>query len=135
MQSKATANPNPNIFGFFLDRKHSQLNDGVDCGWLTEETLKSDTKMIWGCPIFSVSEVDGDEHTMNTAEIHDDKWMITCMTLTSLSIDPCRQCNSSQPCKIFATPHTCARSRRPRSGKLQSSNPQWNSRSHKLSVA
>jgi hypothetical protein len=45
----------------------------VDCGCLTEETLKSDTKMIRGYPIFSVSDGDGDEHTMNTAEIHDDE--------------------------------------------------------------
>ena len=52
-------NPNPNIYLFwlFLDRKYSQLNYGVDCGWLTEETLKYDTKMIRGCPIFSVSTV------------------------------------------------------------------------------
>ena len=80
MQSKAMANPNPNIFGFFCIGNNSQLNYGVDCGWLTEETLKSDTKMIWGGPIFSVSNGGDDDHGMNTAEIHDDKWMITCMT-------------------------------------------------------
>ena len=75
MQSKAMANPNPNFFFWiFLDRKHSQLNYGVDCGWLTEETLKSDTKMIRGGPIFSVSEVDGDEHAMDAAEITMMKW-------------------------------------------------------------
>jgi hypothetical protein len=38
--------------------------------------------MIRGCPIFSVSEVDGDEHTMNTTEIHDDEVEITCMRPT-----------------------------------------------------
>lgn len=69
-----------------------------------------------------------DEHSGDNTMM---KWRITCMTQQSLSIGPCRQCNSSQPCKIFATPHTCARSRRPRSGKLQPSNSQWNSRSHK----
>ena len=69
MQSKAMANPNPNIFGFFWIGKHSQLNYGVDCGWLTEETLKSDTKMIRGCPIFSLSDGGDDDHAMNTAEI------------------------------------------------------------------
>ena len=68
------ANPNPNFFFWlFLDRKHSQLNYGVDCGWLTEETLKSDTKMIRGGPIFSVSNGGDDDHGMNTAEIHDDE--------------------------------------------------------------
>ena len=67
------ANPNPNFLWLFLDRKHSQLNYGVDCEWLTEETLKSDTKMIWGCPIFSVIDGGGDEHTMDAAEIHEDK--------------------------------------------------------------
>jgi hypothetical protein len=29
--------------------------------------------MIRGCPSFSVSDRGGDEHTMNTAEIHDDE--------------------------------------------------------------
>ncbi len=45
----------------------------MDCGWLTEETLKSDTKMIRGGPIFSVSNGGDDDHGMNTAEIHDDE--------------------------------------------------------------
>ena len=76
------ANPNPNFLWLFLDRKHSQLNYGVDCGWLTEETLKSDTKMIRGGPIFSVSNGGDDDHGMNTAEIHDDEVEITCMTPT-----------------------------------------------------
>ena len=45
----------------------------MDCGWLTEENWKSDTKMIRGVPIFSVSD-GGDEHTMVAAdEIDDDK--------------------------------------------------------------
>ena len=69
MQSKAMANSNPNIFGFFWIGKHSQLNYGVDCGWLTEETLKSDTKMIRGLPDLLSKHGGGDEHTMNTAEI------------------------------------------------------------------
>ena len=55
------ANPNPNFFWLFLDRKHSQLNYGVDCGWLT--------KIIRGGPIFSVSNGGDDDHGMNTAEI------------------------------------------------------------------
>jgi hypothetical protein len=29
--------------------------------------------LIRGCSFFSVSEVDGDEHTMNTMEIDDDE--------------------------------------------------------------
>ena len=57
------------------------------------------------------------------------RWMITCETLTNLWLFPRCQCNSSQPYSIFATSHTCARSRRPWSG-LQSTNSQWNSRKH-----
>ena len=62
-------NPNPNFLWLFLDRKHSQLNYGVDCGWLTEENWKSDTKMIWGGPIFSVSNGGDDDHGVIAAEI------------------------------------------------------------------
>ena len=65
-------NPNPNIFGFFWIGKHSQLNYGVDCGWLTEENWKSDTKMIRGGPIFSVSNGGDDDHGVMAAEKHDD---------------------------------------------------------------
>jgi hypothetical protein len=39
-------------------------------------------ELIRGVTIFSVSEVNGDEHAMNTTEIHDDEVEITCMTLT-----------------------------------------------------
>jgi hypothetical protein len=39
-------------------------------GW---EVQDDTTLVIRGCPIFSVSEVDGDEHVMNTAGIHDDE--------------------------------------------------------------
>ncbi|KAK1682688.1 hypothetical protein QYE76_043536 [Lolium multiflorum] len=59
--------------GLFVSRKHSQLNYGVDCGWLTEETRESDTKMIRGGPIFSVSNGGDDDHGANTAEIHGDE--------------------------------------------------------------
>ena len=47
---------------------------------LTEETLESDTKMIWGGPIFSVSVGDDDGMVMNTMKI-------TCM---NLRISPAR---------------------------------------------
>ena len=66
------ANPNPNIFAFFWIGKHSQLNYGVDCGWLTEETRESDTKMIRGGLIFSVSNGGDDDHGEMAAEKHDD---------------------------------------------------------------
>ena len=66
------ANPNPNFLWLFLDRKHSQLNYGVDCGWLTEENWKSDTKMIRGGPIFSVSNDGDDDHGVMAAKEHDD---------------------------------------------------------------
>ena len=39
----------------------------MDLWMLTEETLESDTKMIWGGPIFSVSgEGDGDNLHVTT---------------------------------------------------------------------
>jgi hypothetical protein len=44
----------------------------VDCGWLTEENWKSDTKMIRGGPIFSVSSGGDDDHGVMAAEKHDD---------------------------------------------------------------
>jgi len=44
----------------------------VDCGWLTEENWKSDTKMIRGGPIFSVSNGGDDDHGAMAAEKHDD---------------------------------------------------------------
>jgi hypothetical protein len=44
----------------------------VDCGWLTEENWKSDTKMIRGGPIFSVSNGGDDDHGVMAAEKHDD---------------------------------------------------------------
>src|ERR1041385_2832658 len=47
------------------------------------------------------------------------------------SLDPCCQCNSSLPFG-YSQLHTLAqRSRRPRDGNLQSTNSQWNNRSHK----
>ena len=44
----------------------------MDLWMLTEETLESDTKMIWGGPIFSVSDEGDDDMVMKTVGI-------TCM--------------------------------------------------------
>ena len=44
----------------------------MDCGWLAEENWKSDTKMIRGGPIFSVSNGGDDDHGVIAAEEHDD---------------------------------------------------------------
>ena len=63
------ANPNPNIFGFFWIGKHSQLNYRVDCGWLTEGTRESDTKMIRDGTIFSVSNSGDDDHGVIATEV------------------------------------------------------------------
>src|SRR3954463_6492142 len=48
------------------------------------------------------------------------------------SLDPCCQCDSSLPFG-YSQLHTLVqqRSRRPRDGNLQSTNSQWNNRSHK----
>ena len=47
----------------------------MDLWMLTEETLESDTKMIWGGPIFSVSGEGGDEY----GDEHDELEGITCV--------------------------------------------------------
>ena len=47
---------------------------GMDLWMLTEEMLESDTKMIWGGPIFLVSDEGDDDVVMNTVGI-------TCMNL------------------------------------------------------
>ena len=76
------ANPNPNFFGFFWMGSNTKTNMWMDWWMLTEETLESDTKMIWGGPIFSVSGgamMDMVMNTMNTK--------ITCM---NLRISPAR---------------------------------------------
>jgi hypothetical protein len=44
----------------------------MDLWMLTEETLRPDTKMIRGGPIFSASEVDGDEHGDELDDMVDD---------------------------------------------------------------
>ena len=68
------ANPNPNIFlWLFLDRKHSQLILWGGLWMAYRGNEESDTKMIRGGPIFSVSNGGDDDHGMNTAEIHDDE--------------------------------------------------------------
>ena len=50
------------------------MNLWMDLWMLTEETLESDTKMIWGGPIFSVSGEGVDDMVINTVGI-------TCMNL------------------------------------------------------
>ena len=56
------ANPNPNFLWLFGGSDETKTNLWMDLWMLTAETLESDTKMIWGGPIFSVSdEGDGDE--------------------------------------------------------------------------
>ena len=56
------ANSNPNFFfGFLVDRMNTKTNLWMDLWMLTEETLESDTKMIRGGPIFSVSGEGNDE--------------------------------------------------------------------------
>ena len=51
---------------------------------LTEETLESDTKMIWGGPIFSVSGGAMMNMVMNTMNLV----KITCMNPRTHSLDP-----------------------------------------------
>jgi hypothetical protein len=65
---------------------------------LTEETLESDTKMIWGGPIFSVSGVDDDG---GVGKLYEADELSTAVPLLPDAID-------LNP-MIFATPHTCAR--------------------------
>jgi hypothetical protein len=44
------------VVWLFLDRtKNKNASTGMDLWMLTEETLKSDTKMIRGVPIFAAS--------------------------------------------------------------------------------
>jgi hypothetical protein len=54
---------------------------------------------------------------------------ITCETLTNSPAVPLLPMQQISTLWIFATPHTCARSRRARSS-LQSTNSQWNDRLH-----
>ena len=55
MQSKAMANSRPSIFGFFcIGRKTVNLRGWI-CGCSPSKRWKSDTKMIRGGPIFSMS--------------------------------------------------------------------------------
>ena len=72
------ANPNPNFLWLFLDRKHSQLNYGVET--LTTQLWGGlwmayrGNAEIWyqddkGLPDLLSKHGGGDEHTMNTAEI------------------------------------------------------------------
>jgi hypothetical protein len=43
---------------------------------LTKETLESDTKMIWGGPIFSVSSVDDDGGVdINCTNLTNSQWL------------------------------------------------------------
>jgi hypothetical protein len=43
---------------------------------LTKETLESDTKMIWGGPIFSMSGVDDDVGVdINCAKLTNSQWL------------------------------------------------------------
>jgi hypothetical protein len=59
--------------------------------------LESDTKMIWGGPIFSVSSVDDDGGVDKLCEA--DKLSTTVPLLPdAIDLNP----------MIFATPHTCA---------------------------
>src|SRR3954470_20958071 len=47
------------------------------------------------------------------------------------SLDPCCQCDNSLPFGYSQLQTLAQRSRRPRDGNLQSTNSQWNNRSHK----
>jgi hypothetical protein len=80
-------------------------------------------EVIWGGPIFSWAT----------------RWwwwqrMIVGDNLVSLMnsprLNPDANAAALKPCRIFTTPHTCARSRRPWNGSLQSTDSQWNNRSH-----
>jgi hypothetical protein len=77
----------------------------MDLWILTEETLESDTKMIRGSRS-SQCKVVVDEHGDELDDMVDDKFYDAD---DSRSIDPSSHCDISQPCKIFATPNTCAR--------------------------
>jgi hypothetical protein len=50
--------------------------------------------------------------------------------MNSPRLNPDANATALKPCRIFTTPHTCARSRRPWNGSLQSTDSQWNNRSH-----
>ena len=55
MQSRLWQTLTLTFYGFLVDRMKTKTNLWMDLWMLTEETLESDTKMIWGGPIFSVS--------------------------------------------------------------------------------
>ena len=85
--AEADSNLDPNIFFVFLalygwDQTLKRIYGWI-CGCLPREHWKSDTKMIWGGPIFSVSVGDDDGMVMNTMKM----MKITCM---NLRISPAR---------------------------------------------
>ena len=66
---QAMANPNPNFLWLFRGQDETKTNLWMDLWMLTEETLESDTKMIWGGPIFSVSGGAMMNTVMNTMNL------------------------------------------------------------------
>jgi hypothetical protein len=117
-----TKNPNFLCGFFWIGLKTKQMTRWIR-GRSPSKPWKSDTKMIWGGPIFLWAMQWWWWQRMIQLGIN---W---CHRWTLL-VEPCCQCNSPQPCRIFTTPHTCAHSRRPWNGNLQSTDSQWKNRSH-----
>ena len=64
--------------------------------------------MIRGCPIFSVSEVDGDEHAMNTAEIHDDNLYDAVEVSRSIPVANATALNPARYSQLHTLVHVAA---------------------------
>ena len=94
--------------------------DVVDCS--PSKRWSSDTKMIWGGPIFSMSCGNGDEGAAMMMMIvgEDNSYVVE----NSPGCSPAANATILQPLWIFATPHACTIVVRLR--WLRTTNSQWN---------
>ena len=109
------------LYGFFwIGWKQKRSNRWI--WWmLTEETLEIWYQDDMGWPDLL------SKRTVNMRAMIDNLYVADELS----SLDPCFQCDNSLPFG-YSQLHTLAqRSRRPRDGNLQSTNSQWNNRSHR----
>jgi hypothetical protein len=91
--------------------------------WFKFQSLNmTSSQMIWGGPIFSWAT----RWWWQRMNVGDN----LVSPMNSPRLNPDGNATALKPCRIFMTPQTCARSQRPRNGSLQSTNSQWNNRSH-----